>query len=49
MLATGLLGWAFERVIIRPVYGAHLRQILITMGALIVAEQLICVIWGGRR
>ena len=42
----GLLGWFFERVIVRPVYGQHLKQILITMGGLIVAEQLIHVIWG---
>ncbi len=40
-------GWAFERVIVKPVYRDHLRQILITMGALIVAEQLILAIWGG--
>lgn len=46
-LAVGAgLGYLFERVIIRPVYGDHLRQILITMGALIVAEELIPVIWG---
>jgi branched-chain amino acid transport system permease protein len=46
MVGTGILGWAFERVIIMPVYGQHLKQILITMGGLIVAEQLIHVIWG---
>ncbi len=40
-------GYLFERVIVRPVYRDHLRQILITMGALIVAEQIILVIWGG--
>ena len=40
-------GWVFERLIVRPVYTDHLRQILITIGALIVAEQLILVIWGG--
>ena len=40
-------GWFFERVIVKPVYKDHLRQILITMGALIVAEQLLLVIWGG--
>lgn len=40
-------GWFFERVIIAPVYKDHLRQILITIGALIVAEQLILAIWGG--
>ena len=40
-------GWFFEAVIIKPVYKDHLRQILITMGALIVAEQMILAIWGG--
>lgn len=40
-------GWFFERVIVKPVYKDHLRQILITMGALIVAEQLILAVWGG--
>ncbi|MCV0395136.1 MAG: branched-chain amino acid ABC transporter permease [Rhizobiaceae bacterium] len=40
-------GWFFERVIVKPVYRDHLRQILITMGALIVAEQLILAVWGG--
>ena len=43
----GLAGWFFERVVIRPVYQDHLRQILITVGALIVAEELILLIWGG--
>lgn len=46
MVVTGILGWIFERVIIMPVYGQHLKQILITMGGLIVAEQLIHVVWG---
>ncbi len=40
------LGWFFERMVIRPVYGDHLRQILVTMGGLIVVEQLIIVVWG---
>ncbi len=48
MVGTGALGWAFERVIIMPVYGQHLKQILITTGGLIVAEQLIHVFWGAR-
>jgi branched-chain amino acid transport system permease protein len=43
---AALLGWFFERVLIRPVYGDHLKQILITMGGLIVFEQLIHVVWG---
>jgi branched-chain amino acid transport system permease protein len=42
-----LAGWFFERVIIKPVYKDHLRQILITIGALIIAEQLILMVWGG--
>ena len=49
VVVTGLLGWGFERVIVRPVYGAHLKQILVTTGGLIVAEQMIFVIWGGQE
>ncbi|WP_281985286.1 branched-chain amino acid ABC transporter permease [Thalassorhabdomicrobium marinisediminis] len=49
MLLTGALAWAFERVIVRPVYGSHLKQILITVGALIVIEEAIHVIWGGEE
>jgi branched-chain amino acid transport system permease protein len=49
MAVTALLGWAFERIIIAPVYGQHLKQILITMGGMIVAEQLINVIWGAEQ
>ena len=45
-VVAGLLGLAFERVIIKPVYGQHLKQILITTGGMIVAEQLIHVFWG---
>jgi branched-chain amino acid transport system permease protein len=46
MAVAGALGWAFERVIVRPVYGLHLKQILITMGGMIVGEELIKAIWG---
>lgn len=46
MAATALMGWAFEKVIVKPVYGHHLKQILVTMGGLIVVEQLIIVLWG---
>lgn len=46
MVVTGGLGYAFERIIVRPVYGAHLKQILVTMGGLIVAEEAIHLIWG---
>ncbi|MES2991321.1 MAG: branched-chain amino acid ABC transporter permease [Pseudomonadota bacterium] len=46
MLIAGAVGWAFERVLVRPVYGQHLKQILITMGGMIIGEELIKVIWG---
>ncbi len=49
MIATGLVGWVFERLLVRPVYGQHLRQILIAMGGAIVTEQLIVVIWGSEQ
>lgn len=46
MLITAILGWLFERLLIKPVYGQHLKQILITMGGMIVTEQVLNVIWG---
>ena len=46
MALAAVLDWFFERVVIRPVYGDHLKQILVTMGGLIVVEQLIHVVWG---
>lgn len=46
MGATAVMGGLFERIIVRPVYGAHLKQILVTMGGLIIVEQLIRVVWG---
>ena len=49
MAVAGALGLAFERVIVRPVYGLHLKQILITMGGMIVGEEIIKVIWGPQQ
>jgi branched-chain amino acid transport system permease protein len=46
MLVSGLIGYGFERVIIVPVYGQHLKQILVTVGGMIVAQQIIIVLWG---
>ena len=46
MAIAGAVGWAFERVLVRPVYGQHLKQILITMGGMIIGEELIKVFWG---
>src|ERR1700676_1266369 len=31
-VVCGALGWVFERLIVKPVYGQHLRQILATIG-----------------
>ena len=49
MLVAGAVGLAFERFIVRPVYGQHLKQILITMGGMIIGEELIKVIWGPEQ
>ena len=49
MLVAGAVGLVFERVIIRPVYGMHLKQILITMGGMIIGEELIKVVWGPEQ
>jgi branched-chain amino acid transport system permease protein len=49
VLATGAVGFVFERLIVRPVYGQHLKQILITMGGMIIGEELIKVFWGPEQ
>lgn len=46
MLVTAMIGFIFERLIVRPVYGSHLTQILVTSGGMIVAEQIILALWG---
>jgi branched-chain amino acid transport system permease protein len=46
MAVAGVVGLVFERYVVRPVYGQHLKQILITMGGMIIGEELIKVIWG---
>lgn len=46
MAVAAALGFVFERLIIRPVYGLHLKQILITMGGMIIGEELIKLTWG---
>jgi branched-chain amino acid transport system permease protein len=40
------LGLVFERLLVRPVYGQHLKQILVTTGGLIVVEQLLYALFG---
>ncbi len=49
MVVAGAVGWGFERVIVRPVYGLHLKQILITMGGMIVGEEVIKMLWGPQQ
>ncbi len=49
MAVSGAVGLAFERFIVRPVYGQHLKQILITMGGMIIGEELIKVVWGPQQ
>ena len=49
MALAGAIGWGFERVLVRPVYGQHLKQILITMGGMIIGEELIKVVWGPEQ
>jgi branched-chain amino acid transport system permease protein len=46
MAVSGALGAVVERVLILPVYGQHLKQILMTTGGLIVAEQSLYALWG---
>ena len=48
MLVTGAARAGLRARHHRPVYGQHLKQILITMGGMIVAEQLIHVLCGAR-
>jgi branched-chain amino acid transport system permease protein len=45
-LACGAFGWVFERLIVKPVYGQHLKQILATIGGAIIAEQLLYAVFG---
>jgi branched-chain amino acid transport system permease protein len=42
----GALGLVFEQLLVRPVYGQHLKQILVTTGGLIVVEQLLYALFG---
>ncbi len=49
MAVAGALGYGFERLVVRPVYGQHLKQILITMGGTIVGEEVIKLFWGPQQ
>ncbi|MGO9771144.1 MAG: branched-chain amino acid ABC transporter permease [Roseiarcus sp.] len=45
-VVCGAFGFVFERLIIVPVYGQHLKQILVTIGGSIVIEQLLYALFG---
>jgi branched-chain amino acid transport system permease protein len=49
ILVSGALGFVFERLLIVPVYGQHLKQILVTIGGSIVAEQLLYALFGPQE
>ncbi|WP_206169334.1 MULTISPECIES: branched-chain amino acid ABC transporter permease [Variovorax] len=48
-VTSAAVGWVFERLFVRPVYGDHLKQILVTVGALIMIEQIILALWGPQQ
>ena len=45
-VAGAIIGWFIEVTIIRRVYNNHVGQILITLGAFIVINELVVMIWG---
>lgn len=49
MLGAALAGLVFERLLVKPVYGDHLTQILVTTGGMIIGEEIIKVIWGVQQ
>jgi len=49
-MAVGLILGAFtEKVIIKPVYGNHIMQILITLGLMLVLTEMLKVFWGPNQ
>ncbi len=47
-VVAGLLGFFFERIMIKPVYNNPLNQILVTMGGSIILAELILAFWHGE-
>lgn len=46
-ILTGvILGWVIERFLIRPVYGNHVRQLLVTLGGMLVLGESLKIFWG---
>ncbi|WP_247521681.1 branched-chain amino acid ABC transporter permease [Bradyrhizobium sp. 190] len=48
-VGAAVAGLIFERLLVKPVYGDHLMQILLTTGGLIVGEEIIKIIWGVQQ
>ncbi|WHX99719.1 branched-chain amino acid ABC transporter permease [Neobacillus sp. DY30] len=49
-ILTGfILGIITEKWIIKPVYGNHIQQILITLGLMLVLSEMLKVIWGPNQ
>jgi len=49
-ILTGLvLGFIMERLIIKPVYGNTVQQILITLGFMLVLSEMLKVVWGPNQ
>ncbi|HWO75088.1 MAG TPA: branched-chain amino acid ABC transporter permease [Bacillus sp. (in: firmicutes)] len=49
LLCGLLLGFITEKLIIKPVYGNHIQQILITLGFMLVLSESLKVVWGPNQ
>jgi branched-chain amino acid transport system permease protein len=49
MSVAAVAGVIFERLLIRGVYGQHLKQILITVGGMVIGQELIKMLWGPQQ
>lgn len=49
IIVGALLGFITERLIIRPVYGDVVLQILITLGFMLVISEMLKVVWGPNQ
>lgn len=48
VLVGMLIGWLVERILIQPVYGNHIRQLLVTLGGMLVLIECIRIFWGSN-
>ena len=49
ILTGAILGFITEKLIITPVYGNHVQQILITLGFMLVLTEMLKVVWGPNQ